>query len=272
MVMKNWHKGAWLAAALILPLAGCEDVAGVSMSNTAPVQLSAPDTHYAAQPDTNFTVPAVPVEKLDPAMMRQEVDYPSTQAPGTVIIDPSTKHLYLITQKGRALRYGISVGKAGFGWSGEAEVTSRTHWPTWTPPPEMISRRPELEKYRGGQPGGLTNPLGARALYLKTNGIDYGYRIHGTPEWESIGHNASSGCIRMINQDVMDLYERIPDGTHVVVLNEDGSFPTKLSVPPPAKKPAKKPAPKVDPVPVVAPEPPVMQPAPEPMMGPPGRV
>ena len=97
----------------------------------------------------------------------------------------------------------------------------------------MIDRRPELEKFRDvGQPGGLTNPLGARALYLKTNGVDYGYRIHGTPEWETIGHNASSGCIRMINQDVMDLYNRVPDGTHVVVLTEDGRFPTRLNIPP----------------------------------------
>jgi lipoprotein-anchoring transpeptidase ErfK/SrfK len=259
-MIKTWHRRAWLAAALPLLLAGCEDV-GVTMSNTSPVQLTAPETHYAAQADERFTVPAIPVAELNPEMMRQEVTYPSTEAPGTVVIDPSTKHLYLITQKGRALRYGISVGRSGFGWSGEAEVTGRTHWPTWTPPPEMISRRPELERYRGGQPGGLTNPLGARALYLKTNGIDYGYRIHGTPEWESIGHNASSGCIRMINQDVIDLYERIPDGTHVVVLNEDGSFPTKLSVPPPAKKPARKAAPKPEPVPVDTPAPPALGPS-----------
>lgn len=131
----------------------------------------------------------------------------------------------------------------------------------------MIGRRPELEKFRDvGQPGGLTNPLGARALYLKTNGVDYGYRIHGTPEWDSIGHNASSGCIRMINQDVMDLYSRVPDGTHVVVLTEDGQFPSKLSVPPPAPK-VRKPKPVV--VPVVAA--PVVEPV-APVMGAPGRV
>ena len=104
---------------------------------------------------------------------------------------------------------------------------------------EMIARHPELAKFEDGQPGGLTNPLGARALYLKTNGVDYGYRIHGTPEWNSIGSNASSGCIRMINQDVMDLYNRVPDGTHVVVLTDDGQFPTRLTVPviPTPKKP-----------------------------------
>ncbi len=160
-------------------------------------------------------------------------------------------------------------GRSGFGWSGEADIVGRTTWPKWTPPYEMIDRHPELEKFRDvGQPGGLTNPLGARALYLKTNGVDYGYRIHGTPEWQSIGHNASSGCIRMINQDVMDLYNRVPDGTHVVVLTDDGQFPTKLTVPPPA--PVKKPKPivvaaPVDPTPEepVDPAPVIEMPAPQ---------
>jgi hypothetical protein len=120
----------------------------------------------------------------------------------------------------------------------------------------MIERKPELSKWEKGQPGGLDNPLGARALYLTTNGIDYGYRIHGTPEWNSIGRNASSGCIRMINQDVIDLYERVPDNTKVIVLNADGSMPKGLTLPPPQpKKPAEPviivPKPSVMPVPVV---------------------
>lgn len=138
--------------------------------------------------------------------------------------------------KGKAIRYGIAVGKAGFEWSGEANVTNRKPWPTWTPPPEMIDRKPELAKWEKGQPGGPTNPLGARALYLTTNGRDYGYRIHGTPDWWSIGKNASSGCIRMINQDVMDLYGRVPDGARVIVLTRDGKMPTGLKLPPPAPK------------------------------------
>lgn len=232
-------KFGWVLCGVILALSGCDE-AGVSMSNTSPVTITPPETHYAALPDNGFTVPKVPVEKVDPEMLRQEVVYPTTQPVGTIIIDPSTKHLYLVTQKNRALRYGIAVGRSGFGWSGEADITGRTHWPMWTPPPEMIVRRPELAKFAHGEPGGLENPLGARALYLKTNGVDYGYRIHGTPEWDSIGHNASSGCIRMINQDVMDLYDRVPDGTHVVVLTEAGAFPEKLSVPKPGPKVAKK--------------------------------
>lgn len=199
---------------------------------------------YAAKPDGSFVVPAVPVDKIPPHLIRQEVAYETTDAPGTVIIDPTNKTLHLVTAPGKALRYGIAVGKDGFQWAGEALITNRRHWPTWTPPPEMIARKPELEKWKDGQPGGPTNPLGARALYLTTGGVDYGFRIHGTPEWNSIGRNASSGCFRMINQDVMDLYNRVPDGAKVVVLNADGTRPTKLKLPPPAPKPKKAAAPK----------------------------
>ena len=231
------------ATFLCSALSGCLTDAGVTTAAApppVPAVVSAVDAeHYAATADETYTVPAVPVDKVPAEFQRQTVDYPTTEPVGTIIIDPGSKHLYLVTAANQALRYGIAVGRAGFGWSGEADIVGRTTWPKWIPPYEMIDRRPELEKYRDiGQPGGLTNPLGARALYLETNGVDYGYRIHGTPEWNSIGHNASSGCIRMINQDVMDLYNRVPDGTHVVVLNDDGSFPTKLTVPP--KPPAKK--------------------------------
>ena len=239
-----------VALTALTALTACDDPS-LKMQGTKPAGLTAaltpPETHYAALPDNGFNVPPVPVEKVDPEMLRQTVAYPTDQPPGTIIIDPSTKHLYLVTQKNQALRYGIAVGRTGFGWSGEADITGRTNWPTWTPPPEMIVRRPELQRFKDGEPGGLENPLGARALYLKTNGVDYGYRIHGTPEWDSIGHNASSGCIRMINQDVIDLYGRVPDGTHVVVLTEDGAFPNKLSVPKPGPKVARKPK-RVDPV------------------------
>jgi len=188
---------------------------------------------YAAKADPQFNVPAVPVEKVPQEFQRQTVDYATDQPVGTIIINPAAKHLYLVTGKNKAVRYGIAVGKAGFQWSGEALITERKTWPTWTPPKEMIARKPELAKWEKGQPGGPENPLGARALYLTTNGVDYGYRIHGTPEWNSIGRNASSGCIRMINQDVMDLYERVPNNTKVIVLNADGSMPKKLTLPPP---------------------------------------
>jgi lipoprotein-anchoring transpeptidase ErfK/SrfK len=194
---------------------------------------------YLATQDKGFAVPAVDTAKVPEAFLRQEVYYPTEELVGSVVIDPAARHLHLVTGKNKAMRYGIAVGRDGFQWSGEAIIDSRQQWPTWTPPPEMIERKPELIKWEKGQPGGPDNPLGARALYLTTNGIDYGYRIHGTPEWFSIGKNASSGCIRMINQDVLDLYERVQDGAKVVVLNADGSYPTKLKLPPPApKKPA----------------------------------
>ncbi|SNX71291.1 lipoprotein-anchoring transpeptidase ErfK/SrfK [Cereibacter ovatus] len=194
---------------------------------------------YGARPDGAFTVPAVPVEKVPLDYQRQTVAYTSNEPPGTIIINPQARVLYFITGKNTAIRYGIAVGKAGFEWSGTAVVANRRPWPTWTPPKEMIERKPELVKWEKGQPGGPTNPLGARALYLETNGRDYGYRIHGTPEWQSIGRSASSGCIRMINQDVIDLYERVPDGAKVIVMTRDGKMPTGLTLPPPAPKKAK---------------------------------
>jgi lipoprotein-anchoring transpeptidase ErfK/SrfK len=187
---------------------------------------------YGQKDDGAFVMPAVPVEKVPTEFLRQTVYFPSDEAVGTIIVNPATKHLHLITGKNQAIRYGIAVGKAGFEWAGEALVTGRKDWPTWTPPPEMIERKPELIEWKDGQPGGLDNPLGARALYLTTNGVDYGYRIHGTPEWYSIGKNASSGCIRMINQDIVDLHARVKDGAKVVVLNADGSYPKGLKLPP----------------------------------------
>jgi lipoprotein-anchoring transpeptidase ErfK/SrfK len=227
---------------------------GLPAAATAPVETNA--ALYVGTSDNGFAVPTVPVEKVPDEFERQEVDFPSDQPPGTIIINPGAKHLFFITGNNKAIRYGVSVGKAGFEWAGEANITNRKHWPTWTPPKEMIERKPELSKWEKGQPGGLDNPLGARALYLTTNGIDYGYRIHGTPEWNSIGRSASSGCIRMINQDVIDLYERVPDNTKVIVLNADGSMPKGLTLPPPQPKKVVEPViivpkPSVMPVPVV---------------------
>lgn len=252
------------ATALCLSLAACvPDQAMIDAGLAKPPEPQLVEGVYTARSDMNFTVPAVPVEKVPQAYQRQTVYYPTEEVPGTVIIDPSTKHLYLITGKNQAIRYGISIGREGFQWSGTAVVASRKPWPTWTPPPEMIERDPSKAKWKDGQPGGPSNPLGARALYLESNGRDYGYRIHGTPEWNSIGRNASSGCFRMINQDVMDLYERVPDGAKVIVLTASGEMPKGLNIPPPApkkKKPAETPAPIVVPKFEVLP-PPVLTPA-----------
>ncbi len=222
---------------------------------------------YLAAADSGFSLPTVPVEQVPETYRRQMVAYETDQAPGTIIINPSDKLLYFVVGPNKAIRYGIAVGRAGFEWSGEALVTNRRPWPTWTPPPEMIERKPELAKWEKGQPGGLDNPLGARALYLTTNGVDYGYRIHGTPEWQSIGSNASSGCIRMINQDVIDLYSRVPEGAKVIVMTRDGRMPTGLTLPPPAPEPRRQTPRRQAPAPVVA-EPALPPPPPLPPLDP----
>jgi lipoprotein-anchoring transpeptidase ErfK/SrfK len=206
---------------------------------------------YLATKDANIDIPALPVEEIPQQFRRQSVYFETNEAPGTIIVNPSQRVLHYVTGKNQAIRYGISVGRAGFEWAGTAIVSEKKPWPTWTPPAEMIARDPKLAKWKDGQPGGPSNPLGARAIYLTTNGVDYGYRIHGTPEWRSIGRNASSGCIRMINQDVMDLYNRLQGGEKVVVLTRDGQYPTRLVLPPPAPKPKAAAAPAVVPEPVM---------------------
>jgi lipoprotein-anchoring transpeptidase ErfK/SrfK len=237
---------AILVTGLCTGLAAC--VPGTTTGTpvvAAPPVGKTDDAAYVARKDGAFTLPAIDVAKVPTQFRRQSVAFATDEAPGTIIINPASRVLHLVTGKNKAIRYGIAVGRAGFEWSGVAVVNERKQWPTWTPPAEMIARRPELAKFEKGQPGGLTNPLGARALYLTTNGVDYGYRIHGTPEWQSIGSNASSGCIRMINQDVIDLFDRVPAGTKVIVLNADGSMPTGLKLPPPAPKVKKSKAPVV---------------------------
>jgi lipoprotein-anchoring transpeptidase ErfK/SrfK len=174
---------------------------------------------YAALPDEKFQIPAVKPRYLKPEFIRQEVAYETTYRPGTIVVDPSAHYLYLIMKGGRAMRYGIGVGRAGFAWSGSATILHKAKWPRWTPPAEMIAREPRLEPYRHGMQPGLKNPLGARALYLFQGGRDTLYRLHGTNEPWSIGKNVSSGCIRLLNQDVIDLYGRTPIGARVVVLD-----------------------------------------------------
>jgi lipoprotein-anchoring transpeptidase ErfK/SrfK len=148
---------------------------------------------------------------IDPKFMRQETDYKTTEEPGTVVIDTDHKFLYLVEPGGKAMRYGIGVGRPGFTWSGTHKVTAKREWPDWTPPEEMIERQPGLPRHVAGGPG---NPLGARALYLGSTL----YRIHGTNEDWTIGTNVSSGCIRLRNADVEDLYNRVPVGAKVVVM------------------------------------------------------
>lgn len=177
-------------------------------------------TMYGPQIDEGYEVPAVPVDQIDRRFLRQYVADPTGEPPGTLVVDTTSHFLYLVMPDRRALRYGVGLGKAGFEWSGRAVVQWKQKWPKWTPPDEMIARDPKLAKYssdNGGMPPGLDNPLGARALYLFQGGEDTLYRLHGSPDWRSIGKSVSSGCVRFMNQDIIDLYDRVPNSSPVVV-------------------------------------------------------
>ena len=214
----------FLCAASLIPLAGC---VSPPRSDYQPLRLFAesPDgpmpLHYGPLPLEQFPVPAVPPGIVEKKFWRRRIVSPFMQfPPGTIIVDPQNYYLYLSESGGSTMRYGIGVGRQGFAWSGDATIALKRQWPRWKAPASMIARRPELEPYsvaNGGMAPGLNNPLGARALYLFQNGVDTLYRIHGTPEARSIGQAVSSGCIRMLNHDVIDLYGRVPIGASVIV-------------------------------------------------------
>src|ERR1700733_2112726 len=159
----------------------------------------------------------------DPAFARTVVAYPSRERPGTIIVDPGSHFLYLVQGGGQAIRYGVGVGAEGFVWSGRATVHSKQEWPDWYPPAEMLARKPELRQHMVqlqsgiGMKGGPDNPFGARAMYLWSGNKDTLYRLHGTNEPWTIGTNVSSGCIRLTNEDIVDLYNRTPIGAKVIV-------------------------------------------------------
>ncbi len=199
-----------------------------------------------------FEISQVELQKVPPNFRRQEVRYVTTEKPGTIVVDTSSRYLYLVTGNDTAIRYGIGVGRQGFSWAGRAVVRRKARWPRWNPPAEMVARDPEAAKWADGMPGGPTNPLGARALYLFQGKVDTLYRIHGTFQVASIGKAVSSGCVRLLNADVADLYERVPVGTPVVVLgspsNVVASKETKREV---VKEARKEPSPKTKHAPVV---------------------
>ncbi|NEU11732.1 L,D-transpeptidase [Methylobacterium sp. BTF04] len=179
-------------------------------SYTVPAQAPMRQAALSREPLQDRPVEAI-ARAPDPRYSRQVVAFEGSQRPGTIVVDTPSKFLYLVQPGGRAIRYGIGVGRPGFAWSGLKTISQKREWPDWTPPSEMILRRPDLPRHMSGGPG---NPLGARALYLGSSL----YRIHGTNEPHTIGQNVSSGCIRMMNEDVIDLYERTPVGTRVEVL------------------------------------------------------
>jgi lipoprotein-anchoring transpeptidase ErfK/SrfK len=196
--------------------------AGLTGISSFPAMAQAPalasyGEMYAGLSDGGHRLPAIPIDKMDQRYLRKIVIDPTAEIPGTVVVDTTAHFLYFVLPGRKAVRYGVSLGKAGFDWVGVANIQYKKAWPIWTPPSEMIERRPELAKYAKGMPPGPSSPLGARALYLFKNGKDTMYRLHGTPEWSSIGKNASSGCVRMLNQDVIDLFARVSGPTPVKV-------------------------------------------------------
>jgi lipoprotein-anchoring transpeptidase ErfK/SrfK len=233
---------AGVSASAAASLAGC-----VSSNPNASVAAAIPPSAPPAQPamasavepqygsvygDVSgepHPVPAIKLAQIDSAFLRKNVSYDTKETPGTIVVDPANHFLYHVEDGGRATRYGVGVGREGFVWAGDATIKSKQEWPDWYPPKEMIERKPELKKTLSqlqsgiGMHGGERNPLGARAMYLWQGDHDTYFRIHGTVEPWTIGQSVSSGCIRMINQDVMDLYQKTPVGTRVVVLGSSGA-------------------------------------------------
>ncbi len=186
---------------------------GLTFIATAGLALSI--THASAQmqrPDVGDEPGLIADDSIElpPEFQKQMVLYRTTEPPGTIIISTNERYLYLVQGNGRAMRYGIGVGRDGFQWQGLVKITRKAEWPDWTPPAEMIQRQPYLPRFMAGGPG---NPMGARALYLGATV----YRIHGTNRPDTIGTAVSSGCFRLVNADVSDLYERVPVGTKVVI-------------------------------------------------------
>lgn len=194
------RSGTWKLPALFLVLTALP-----LNAQTAPA-----DQAMTATGDQPGYVPSPTEERLDAAHQRQPVFYRTTEAPGTIIVNTSERFLYLVEGNNRAIRYGVGVGRIGFQWSGIHQISRKAEWPDWRPPPEMIKRQPYLPRFMAGGPG---NPLGARALYIGQTE----YRIHGTNQPQTIGHAVSSGCIRLANPDIVDLYDHVPVGTKVVV-------------------------------------------------------
>lgn len=190
---------------MVLGLCALVTASAIAAAQPAPATVETLDVG-----DEPGVVPDPQSERLPPHLRRQVVFYRTTEQPGTIIVETNERFLYYVLPNNRALRYGIGVGREGFQWRGLLHVSRKAEWPDWTPPPEMIRRQPYLPRWMAGGPG---NPLGARALYLGQTV----YRIHGTNQPRTIGHAVSSGCFRLVNSDVIDLYDRVPVGTKVIV-------------------------------------------------------
>jgi lipoprotein-anchoring transpeptidase ErfK/SrfK len=199
-------------AGLPLLLAGCDNSGRFDVLSGG---------EYGVTQDSSHTVPAIDLSTIDRNLLRQEVNWSGSERPGSIVINVPERRLYLVEGDGRALRYAVGVGRdEALNFHGSAVIGRKESWPRWTPTASMIAAMPRYRPYAGGMAGGLGNPLGARALYLYRDGHDTYFRVHGTNEPESIGHAVSSGCIRLFNQDIIDLYNRVPLGAHVTVLQD----------------------------------------------------
>jgi lipoprotein-anchoring transpeptidase ErfK/SrfK len=206
------------AFASLLLLAAC---AGTPPPDAPPVEVPG----YEGVQDGEFFIPPVESRYLDDLTKRTEVDYAGTESPGTIVVDPYARRLYLVMENGRAMRYAVAVGRQGLAFRGNGTIRRKEEWPAWTPTANMIRTFPETyAEFRSGLPGGLENPLGARALYLFRGGRDTFFRIHGTVQNASIGHATSAGCIRLFNQDAIDLFGRVDLGTQVTVRSLEESI------------------------------------------------
>lgn len=222
-------KTASMMLALLLGVAACAPQTPPQGSGPAVNNLNEPSI-YRARVDTGpngepIELPAVRPAYLTNRNVRQQVPYNGPEGPGTIVVDPYARVLYHVEAGGMATRYGIAVGKAGTGFDGEASIRRKAAWPSWTPTANMVATQPELYGHlKGGLPGGKTNPLGARALYLYQGSVDTMYRIHGTMDPSSIGKATSAGCIRLFNQDILDLFEKTTIGTQVKVRSPSESL------------------------------------------------
>jgi lipoprotein-anchoring transpeptidase ErfK/SrfK len=196
------------------PLAACQSFKSAELNPAIPTDKDYDRWYIGSRPDGNYQLPLVDRSLMRPELKPQQVAWTGHQAPGTIIVDIDERFLYLVEGGGTARRYGVGVGRRGFAWKGVARVGRKATWPSWTPTSTMVSLKIAPA---GGRPAGVDNPLGARALYLYQGNRDIMFRIHGTNEPWSIGEQVSSGCIRMLNEDIVDLYERVPVGTTVMV-------------------------------------------------------
>ena len=205
-----------------LALAGCATTTPQRLVVAAepPRHAVPPDVQmmYGPLVDEGYALRAADMTLVDPLYWRQQVVDPTGEKPGTVVVDTANRFLYHVGEAGMATRYGVGIGRDGFAWAGRAHIAYKKKWPTWTPPSEMIDRQPDLEQYRHGMEPGIGNPLGARAMYIHQGQVDTIYRIHGNPDETSIGKAVSSGCVRLLQQDVIHLADSVKTGSTLVVM------------------------------------------------------